>query len=68
MWKTPVEKAVDNVENYEFSTDIWHLRRWDPDCGKVCIPVCIKQVTNRLQTRYVTGGDGDPDPKTGRKS
>jgi len=25
LWKTPVEKVVENVEKYEFSTGIPHL-------------------------------------------
>ena len=55
LWKTLVEKAVENVENKQFSTGIWLLNPLGFGCGKVCIPVCIKQVTKWLQARYVTG-------------
>lgn len=55
LWKTLVEKLVENVENWQLSTAISMLSPWRRNCGKVCIPVCIKQVTNRLQTCYVTG-------------
>ena len=68
LWKTPVEKAVENVENYEFSTGIWLFQRRPGGCGKVCIPVCIKQVTNRLQKRYVTVPQPWPLSESGRKS
>ena len=54
LWKTPVEKAVENVENSQFSTGIWLPGLHTAPCGKLCIPVCIKQITNRLQKRYVT--------------
>ena len=54
LWKTPVEKAVENVENSQFSTGIWLPRLRTAPCGKLCIPVCIKQITKRLQKRYVT--------------
>jgi hypothetical protein len=55
LWKTLVEKPVENVENYEFSTTI-SVSQTDPGgCGKLCIPVCIKLVTKQLQPHYVTG-------------
>ena len=68
LWKTPVEKAVENVENYEFSTGIWLFQRRPGGCGKVCIPVCIKQVTNGLQKRYVTGAQPFTSFERSRKS
>ena len=42
LWKTPVEKSVENVEKSEFSTGIPFL--WDTalPCGKLCIQRCIK--------------------------
>ena len=44
LWKTPVEKPVEIVENYELSTGISLLWKFLPGCGKVCIPVCITPV------------------------
>ena len=41
LWKTLVEKLVENVENYGFSTGIPLLSKTRPSCGKVCIPPCI---------------------------
>ena len=55
LWKTLVDKPVENVENYALSTVISPL--WSPltGCGKLCIPVCIKLVTKGFQPCYVTG-------------
>ena len=55
LWKTPVDKPVENVENTWFSTAISHLCFRTHGCGKRCIPVCITSVTKRLQPCYVTG-------------
>jgi hypothetical protein len=33
LWKTPVEKAVENVEKCEFSTGILHLLKTPTICG-----------------------------------
>jgi hypothetical protein len=63
-----VEKPVENVENCEFSTAIWHWQKSASGCGKVCIPVCIKQVTNGLQMCYVTACRCPTFSESGRKS
>ena len=41
LWKTPVEKYVENVEKYEFSTGICVLSILPSGCGKLCIYSCI---------------------------
>ena len=54
LWKTPVEKSVENVEKCELSTGISPFAKIAPTCGKVCIPVCITAGNKWLQTCYVT--------------
>ena len=34
LWKTPVDKTVENVENFELSTGIPPLLFFTPSCGK----------------------------------
>jgi len=34
LWKTPVEKPVENVENYELSTGISLFSKFPQTCGK----------------------------------
>ena len=41
LWKTPVEKPVESVENFEFSTGISIVALFASACGKVPGPVCI---------------------------
>ena len=54
LWKTLVDKPVENVENYALSTVISPLCLPPASCGKLCIPVCIKLVTKGFQPCYVT--------------
>ena len=54
LWKTPVEKPVENVENFEFSTGIPFVSPGAPACGKVCIGLCIIPPTGHGPSCYVT--------------
>ena len=55
LWKTPVEKPVENVENSEFSTGIPALCTTRPSCGEMCIPGCIFSSLVAKWLCYVTG-------------
>ena len=55
LWKTPVEKAVENVEKCEFSTGIRPVSVSGPSCGKVCINDCIHTGSGGCATCYVNG-------------
>ena len=68
LWKTPVEKTVENVENYELSTGISPLSNFPPSCGKVCIPRCIFGLTVSENACYVTGSLSRLPAKTSAKS
>ena len=56
LWKTPVEKPVEIVENYELSTGIFALSVLSPSCGKVCIYPCIFRSPSKNGACYVTVG------------
>ena len=68
LWKTPVEKSVENVENSELSTGISLLSFSAPSCGKVCIPLCIFPRAAEKTICYVTEGPGGLSDKTSKKS
>ena len=63
LWKTPVEKPVENVENYELSTGISLLWKFSPACGNRCIIRCIIPFPFHRPSCYVT----DAASGTGRK-
>ena len=67
LWKTPVEKPVEIVENSELSTDIFVLSHLRPSCGKVCIYPCIFPAPLQKETCYVTGGRKPLPEKAGEK-
>ena len=54
MWKTAVEKSVENVENYELSTGISLFWFFPTSCGILCIPVCITRLSVPSAENYVT--------------
>ena len=54
LWITPVEKYVENVENYELSTDIPVLWKFCAACGNLCMPLCIIRRLRWERLRYVT--------------
>ena len=68
LWKTPVEKIVENVENYELSTVIPFLSPWGGSCGKVCISPCIIRQKISHRACYVTVGYKSAFAKTAPKS
>ena len=47
LWKTPVEKPVENVENFRLSTGILLLSDFLTGCGKASFPVFITPVSDR---------------------
>jgi len=53
LWKTPVEKDVENVEKYEFSTDIWPLGKFAGICGKLTAPGCVIPPSGARNPCYV---------------
>ena len=68
LWKTPVEKSVENVENSELSTGISLLSVSAPSCGKVCIPLCIFCPQIAETACYVTARPLAASGKRNRKS
>ena len=68
LWKTPVEKPVENVENSELSTGISLLSKIRPSCGKECIHHCIIPPPHPHTACYVTAGRKILPDKIGRKS
>ena len=56
LWKTPVEKPVEIVENSELSTGFFALSILRPSCGKVCIYPCIFLSFPENRLCYVTAG------------
>ena len=54
LWKTPVEKTVENVENSMLSTGIPALCPEGGGCGEMCIRRCIFFVFFRRDVCYVT--------------
>jgi len=54
LWKTLVEKIVDNVENSELSTGISLCWSWGPPGYPACIISCIFYETCFLRVCYVT--------------
>jgi len=58
LWKTPVEKPVENVENSELSTGILPLSGFSPACGKGCITGCIFHPRSGKPLCYVTAATG----------
>ena len=56
LWKTPVEKPVEIVENSELSTGFFALFFFCFSCGKVCIYPCIFRSPLKNGTCYVTVG------------
>ena len=68
LWKTLVEKSVENVENCEFSTGI--SRSYFPgcSCGKLCIFPCILHLIFPQNLCYVSGYSSSRPGGHGRKS
>jgi len=55
LWKTPVEKPVENVEKWQLSTGIPSFAKSAPTCGKMCISDCITPRSRAAAACYVTG-------------
>ena len=55
LWKTPVEKSVENVEKYSFSTGIPACWNSVGLCGKPCALPCAILSDFRPPACYVTG-------------
>jgi hypothetical protein len=68
LWKSPVEKPVESVENFEFSTGIPIVSDRAPACGKVRIPVCIIPPLRNLAPCYVTAAQAPAPVIFRRKS
>lgn len=68
LWKTPVDKTVENVENSELSTEIRAVFKIFTTCGKDCISSCINSPSIRREARYVTGANDRISHKSKGKS
>ena len=68
LWKTPVEKPVEIVENCELSTGISPLFPGGGPCGKLCISLCIIRGSLARPLNYVTTAPKERLEKPGRKS
>ena len=54
LWKSAVDKPVENVENSELSTGISGQTQCGRGCGKVCISQCIFCAVLPKSACYVT--------------
>ena len=54
LWKTLVEKSVENVENSQLSTGISLFIKKRTACGKDCILSCITDADAFVWSCYVT--------------
>ena len=68
LWKTPVEKPVEIVENCELSTGIPSFFPGGGPCGKLCISLCIIRGSLASPLNYVTTRPKGCPEKPGRKS
>ena len=57
LWITPVDKDVENVENYELSTGISVFSKFHIPCGNPCITLCIKSAAAGKTACYVTAAN-----------
>lgn len=68
LWKTLVDKVVENVENSRLSTVILVFSDSGASCGKVCIASCISVEKVSGTLCYVTVGGRRLCEKTRQKS
>ena len=68
LWISPVEKTVENVENYELSTGIPLFSGFPTTCGKACILPCIIPAVSGTGPCYVTAATRPQRHKVPRKS
>ena len=67
LWKSAVDKPVENVENSELSTGISVKTHGGQGCGKVCISQCIFCAVLPKYPGYVTVSFSLPGKKSGLK-